>query len=198
MIAAERTAIIILAAGRATRFGGDKLCADLWGRPIAQHIVETLANLPFLTRVAVVGGTRFDFRNADYQVVENVVPEQGLSSSIRLGIQAARSGQPDAVLMVLADMPLVSPQHISRILCTASGEAAIIGSSDGERPSPPALFGSAHFDALEALREDKGARDLILSGQQVFASRDELRDIDTIDDLLSLRQIVQGSDRISN
>jgi molybdenum cofactor cytidylyltransferase len=51
---------------------------------------------------------------------------------------------------------------------------------------PPALFGEAHFDVLEALTGDEGARKLVMGGRHVVTSPAELVDIDTPEQLEAL------------
>jgi molybdenum cofactor cytidylyltransferase len=93
------------------------------------------------------------------------------------------------MLIALADMPRVTAAQIFRLIDAAEGPEAIVASSDGIQPSPPALFGSAHFDALTKLKGDTGARELILRGRHIVADPAELVDIDTREDLLALREL---------
>jgi len=185
MIAAEDCTLILLAAGRSTRFGADdKLEADLDGRPVGVHIADTLAGVAFRDRIAIVGNGRLDYAARGYRVVRNPAPERGLSSSIRLAVAEARDTA--AVLIVLADMPRVTADHIRRLLDAANDPDAVIVSSDGTLPSPPALFGQAHFDHLLALEGDAGARQLVATGLRVQTTPLELADIDTPGQLTAL------------
>jgi len=185
MIAAEDCTLILLAAGRSTRFGADnKLEADLDGRPVALHVVDALAGIAFKNRIAVVGDGRLDYAARGYRIVRNPAPERGLSSSIRLGV--AQVGDAAAVLIVLADMPRVTERHVRRLLDTANGSDAVIVSSDGTQPSPPALFGRAHFDHLLSLEGDAGARRMVATGLRIETNSTELADIDTAEQLNAL------------
>ncbi|HTG37191.1 nucleotidyltransferase family protein [Sphingomonas sp.] len=196
MIAAEDVALILLAAGRSERFGDrDKLEQPYLAEPIGFHVVTALEAVPFHTRIAVVSGTRLDYAARGYRVVVNDHPEQGQGGSLALGIAALRTTGANAVLIALADMPRVTAAHIYRLLDTAVGEAAVVASSDGVCPMPPALFGAAHFDALSALTGDAGARNLVRAGHHVVTSPAELVDIDTPEQLESLRQKARGSAR---
>ena len=49
----EGYAAILVAAGRSSRFAGDKLWADLWGRPTWRWSLDTLLAAPELSRVAI-------------------------------------------------------------------------------------------------------------------------------------------------
>jgi|SRR5690242_315137 len=191
MIKPDETALILLAAGKSERFGErDKLQEEYLGNPLAFHVVTALEAVPFANRIAVVSGTALDFASRDYAVVRNEHPGEGLSSSVRLGVEAARASDPRAVLVALADMPRVTAAHIYRLLDYADGDDTILASSDGRRPRPPAVFGRNHFDWLLSLTGDKGAREMIAKAHHMIAVANELIDIDTPEDLERLRALV--------
>lgn len=188
MIAPERTLLALLAAGRSQRFGDtDKLAADFLGRPLALHVVTALESVPFMRRVAIVSGTSLDFTAHGYGVIDNPAPERGLSGSVRLAVEAARQAGAAAMLIALADMPRVTAAHIFRLLEPADAAHAVVASSDGVRPCPPALFAAGQFGALAHAEGDEGGRALIRAGFHVVTSPDELIDIDTPEDLAALR-----------
>ncbi|MBB5710266.1 nucleotidyltransferase family protein [Sphingomonas xinjiangensis] len=184
----ERTALVLLAAGRSQRFGAaDKLAAPLAGKPLALHAVAALESIPFLIRVAVVSGTSLDFASVGYRTVRNPDPARGQSRSLAQGVAAAQDAGAEAVLVALADMPGVTAAHVLRLFDAVEGGDAIVASSDGDKPSPPALFGQAWFPALMASEGDQGARALIRRGGQIVAPVSELVDVDTPEDLERLR-----------
>lgn len=190
MIAAEDTALVLLAAGRSSRFGsGNKLEAEFLGKPLGLHVVTALADIPFRCRFVVIDGCTLSFPG--YDVIHNEMPDQGMARSVRLGVEQARSAGAYAVLIVLADMPRVTAAHIHRLLDAADGSDAVVASSDGSGPRPPALFGAGRFDFLLSLKGDAGARDLIRGGRHLVAPSEELIDIDTPDDLDRLRATVR-------
>lgn len=187
MISPERVALVLLAAGRSERFGhADKLMAPYLGRPLGLHVVVALEAVPFCERVAVVSQTQLDLASCGYRIVRNDDPAAGLGRSLRLGVEAACAGQAEAVLIALADMPRVTATHIHRLLDRAEGADAIVASSDGVDPRPPALFGCNHLGALLRSEGDKGARELVKYGHHVVTSPAELIDIDTPEDLAAL------------
>ncbi len=172
------------------RFGDiDKLVETFLGRPLALHVVSALENVAFLGRVAIVSGTDLDFASLGYRVIANPAPERGMSESVKLGVQAARDVGAAAVLIALADMPRVTATHIYRLLDAADGADAVIASSDGHAPSPPALFGAGRFEALMQAEGDVGGRALIRGGHHIVTNPAELIDIDTPEDLEALRAL---------
>ena len=190
MLAPDRVALILLAAGRSRRFdNGDKLAESFLDKPLAYHVVTALEDIPFLARIAVVSDTKLDFAALGYEVVENPDPSLGQARSLCYGVTRARELGADAVLVALADMPRVTAGHILHMLDTADGPGTLVASSDGVHPMPPALFGKDRFDELLDLKGDEGARELIKAGHHVVSSPAELVDIDTQEDLRELREL---------
>jgi len=154
---------VVLAAGAGVRFGGPKQLARLWGRPLIEHALISMAAAS-LDRFAVVLGAYADpilerielhgagpVRCADF--------ESGQSASLRAGIEAC--GDCDATLVTLGDQPLVSAEAIDRVVAArAPGTSALRATYDGS-PGHPVLIESELFDAVAELEGDAGARDLI-------------------------------------
>ena len=191
MIPAEDTVLILLAAGQSSRFtGGNKLEADFLGKPVGLHVVTALEDIPFKARFVVRDACSLDFDG--YQVIDNHDPDQGMSRSVRMGVEAAKQAGAEAVLIALADMPRVTATHIYRLLDAADSSDAVVASSDGTQPRPPAVFGSGQFDFLLSLEGDEGARELVRGGKHVVTAPAELIDIDTPEDLERLRALVHA------
>lgn len=190
MIRAEECVLILLAAGRSERFGAvDKLIQDYRGTPLAFHVVTAMEGVPFKARLAVCSGTALDFTGRGYHVLYNPDSADGMSGSLKLGVRAARAIGCAAVVVALADMPRVTATHLHRLLDAATGRDAVVASSDGIQPSPPAVIGADRFDALLALEGDAGARALVRGGHHVIAPAAELLDIDVPADLARLREM---------
>lgn len=178
---ATDVALILLAAGKSRRFGGSKLDALLDDLPLGLHAARTLADIPFARRVAVTGRCAIDYAAEGFTVIPNRDPIGDMASSLRLGIGAV--GEVAAALIVLADMPRVTAAHVRELLVAGGQDDAIIASSSGAAPCPPALFGRTHFPALLSQTGDRGARELIRGARVIIAPSGVLLDIDTPDDL---------------
>ncbi|MEG3176346.1 nucleotidyltransferase family protein [Sphingomonas sp. RB3P16] len=190
MIAVEECVLVLLAAGRSERFGdADKLQQDFLGQPLAFHVVTALESMPFKARFAVCSNTALDFASRGFAVLHNDDPGDGMSGSVKLGIAAARDLGCAAVLIALADMPRVTATHVQRLLDAADGPDAVVASSNGVHPTPPAVFGAGQFEALLTLSGDEGARAIVRAGRHVIASAAELLDIDRPEDLDRLRAL---------
>lgn len=188
MLQPEDCALVLLAAGRSLRFaGGDKLAEPFLHEPLGLHVVTALAGVPFRTRIAVISDTGVDFAARGYRIVRNAHPERGQAGSLALLVAAAQEADVAAVVVALADMPRVTGSHIYHLL-DAGGPEAIVASSDGVEPRMPALFGRDHFAALMDPGGLDVARDLVRRGRHVVTTPAELVDIDTQDDLRTLRE----------
>jgi CTP:molybdopterin cytidylyltransferase MocA/SAM-dependent methyltransferase len=109
---------IVLAAGEGSRFGGPKLDARLDGRPVLQHVLDALANVGVDDPVVVTSGPIESIEWRAARPVTNPDPARGLSSSLRVGWDAAMGAPepPDAVIVALGDQPLVRPQVLAAVL----------------------------------------------------------------------------------
>ena len=194
MIAPDTTVLILLAAGRGTRFGdvGSKLDEPFLNRPLGLHVAVTLESIPFRDRIAVIAGGKLDYGRHGFRTMVNADPARGLASSVRIGIECAKARDADAVLIALADMPRVTAAHIHRLFDAAEGSGTVVASSDGVSPKPPALFGRDRFDFLMELDGDTGARDLVRAGRHVVTNAAELIDVDTPEELERLRGLVHA------
>ena len=198
-IGIEKTVLVLLAAGRGSRFGDidAKLEQEFLGRPLGLHVAVALEDLPFLSRLAVVGTGRLDYARHGFQVLHNDDPDQGMARSVRIGVEAAERTGADAVLIALADMPRVTAAHIHRLFDASTGIDTVVASSDGCDPKPPALFGRGRFGFLASLQGDAGARDLVRAGRHVVTAPAELIDVDTPEELEALRRLVRSPDAIT-
>ncbi|MES2754897.1 MAG: NTP transferase domain-containing protein [Pseudomonadota bacterium] len=191
MIAAEDAVLVLLAAGGSRRFGAaNKLEVEFLGKPLGLHVVTALEDMPFGERVAVIDDCSLDFAGRDFTVLHNPDAARGMAGSLRVGVKHAQARGAAAVVVALADMPRVTSSHIYHLLEAADATDAVVASSDGVSPRPPALFGRDRFDFLLTLDGDTGARDLIRAGKHVVTTPAELIDIDTPDDLARLQSLV--------
>lgn len=185
----------VLAAGTSSRFGATKLVQTLRGKPLLQHaLLAAQAACEGLVTL-VVGHDQESVTMAAAGLADNVVVnsdhKSGIGSSISAGIRACRKDA-DAILIVLADQPFVTAEHLNELIDTWSGDEAEIVASSFERVfSPPILFPKNAFDALCELTGDTGAKKILSNDKFNIRSIDfppAGLDVDTIDDLRNLDQ----------
>lgn len=177
-IKAGEVALVLLAAGRSERFGARKLEVDLNGLPLGAHAALLFAGFGFAQHLVVVGASALNFGDYGFTPIINPAPEQGQSSSLRLGIGAVTA---KACMVALADMPFVTSAHVEALMQGFDGD--LIASACDRPVMPPALFGDQHFPALAALSGDQGARFLLRDAPTIMGDPLCLADIDHPDDL---------------
>jgi CTP:molybdopterin cytidylyltransferase MocA len=182
-------AIALLAAGGATRFGGGKLDADCAGKPLGRWALEAALAVPHERLAVVVGEPAPEFAHG-CDLLVNERAQEGLGTSAALAARWASGSE--ALLIVLADMPLISSRTL-RKLTAAKGAAAV--AYPGNKPGAPACFPAVLFPALEALTGDSGAAHVLRGLPNVTlieAPLDELRDVDRPEDLAEIISILNA------
>lgn len=186
-----KVSAILLAAGQSIRMGGqNKLLRELEGKPLLRRSAETLLGSTIDECIVMVPSDMPDYYEllADLPVrlVEVKDAAEGMSRSIRAGIQACRHNA-DGALLCFADMPDITPQHIDKIVGTyldAGGEIVVVPLDRHGRRGHPVLFDQRFFESLCDLSGDRGARDLLKSAPE-FIRELQLdsavtRDLDTL------------------
>jgi molybdenum cofactor cytidylyltransferase len=160
-------AILILAAGLSRRFGdGHKLLAEIDGKPVIRHVVETALQTDHRPVLLVTGHqadrvTAAAGRDGRLQVVHNPAYADGLAASLQAGLAALPTGT-DGVLVCLGDMPDVSGTVLDQLAAAfnpVEGRAICLPVFNGKRGNP-ALWGAQFFPELARLQGDSGARSL--------------------------------------
>ena len=149
----------MLAAGRSSRMGArDKLLVEIEGRPMVRRAADALSEAGVAPRVAVIASDAVGALLRDFEHVGNPRPEDGLASSLRLGLDALR-GRVDAALVVLGDLPWVRAEHAHAVVAAfdPATDLACVPTFD-DRRGHPVLLSAGLFDELAALEGDAGAR----------------------------------------
>lgn len=197
-------AALVLAAGSATRFlsegrdGGSKVFALLDGRPLLAHVVATAAASRVAAIIVVTGHGAERASGAlaglDVALVHNPDFADGMASSIGAGLAAVRRGV-EAVLILLADMPLVTHATLEALIATFDRERpdAVVPTHHGRRGNP-VLISRSLFPALMRLTGDEGARRILADGRSrvLTCEVDDpgvLVDVDTREALAALKRI---------
>lgn len=202
-----RVGAVVLAAGAGSRFGGGKLLATLGGRPILQHVLDAIAGSGIRDVVVVLGADAAALESAiswrrERRIV-NPRPEDGLGSSLRLGVTAAGSLEPriDALLVALGDQPRVRSGVIDSLVDAAieaehAGRSAmartVVVPRYAEDPARnPVLVRREAWHLFDEVTGDRGLGPLLETRPEVVR---EVRvvggnpDVDTPDELAALER----------
>lgn len=187
-------AAVVLAAGRATRFGGVKVLAPVAGRPLLQHVLDAAAAAALDEVVVVLGDDADEVEAAiawrSERRVRNPEPARGLSSSVQIGLRAL-SRDVDAALLLLGDQPFVRPAVIRELIAAAAdSERSIVVPRYAESGSiNPVLLRRAAWHLADDLSGDRGMGPLIDAHPEVVLDvtiDGDNPDVDTPADLAAL------------
>lgn len=161
----KRVGAIVLAAGASQRLGAPKQLARLGGETLVRRAARAALASRCAATCVVVGSAALHVRAAlaglDLRIAECTDWPEGISASMRAGLDALDPGM-DGALFLLADQPQVDAELLDDLL--AAFEAKGIeraGCAYAGSVGVPAVFGRRWFEALRALRGDRGARGLL-------------------------------------
>jgi len=159
--------LVLLAAGRSQRMGSPKQLLDVGGSPMLRRAAQSALASRCRPVVVVCGASAATVSRAvadlDVQVVRNADWEQGIGTSIRCGIEAISMSDVDAVVLALADQPLLTAGAFDRLVGTwRSTGVPIVASEYGDTLGVPALFDRSFFADLLALPPDQGCKVLVM------------------------------------
>ena len=190
--------LILLAAGSGSRFGGEpggKLLADYGGAPLVEATLSGMDGAPVDEVIVVAGARAGELREAcepyGARVVENPQWEEGMSTSVKLGITSCRP-ESRAAVVALADQPLVGAAAVERLMDAFEGGAEAAVATYGGEQRNPALFSRTLWPLLmEEMSGDGGARLVLRRRPELVAEVpcDEVADpsdVDTVEDLRRL------------
>ena len=160
----ERVAAIVLAGGRSSRFGRDKLVEPIAGRPMLDHVIDRLR--PMVADIVVVVSS--DARPgvpADVSMAYDDRPDEGPLGGVAAGLRSLDPGI-ERVLIVGGDMPtLVAPVLERLVEALGRREAAVLADADGPRPLPMAVRRSPASPVADRLLESDERRLRALLGE---------------------------------
>jgi molybdenum cofactor cytidylyltransferase len=185
--------LIYLAAGNSRRFGSNKLCQLIQGRPMYCYGLDVLTEvLRINMQTDLVVVTEFSdiqeqvrqmelYRAGRILLTGSPEREKGISYSIRAGLAAA--GEADYYLFCVADQPWIRTETVLELLDrTVRGGYAGGYVAWQEHSGNPALFSKRLLPQLLELQGDTGGKKLLLGRKDVCIvqaqSLEEMRDID--------------------
>ena len=156
---------VVLAAGRSQRFGDTKLTAELDGEPLVRRALTT-ARTAFGDNVLLVAGHEASriidaAGDAARFIAINGQFANGMGTSIAAAARAL-DNRASAMLLTLADQPLITPEHLVALRDAWDGDAnSIVATAFAGTQGPPVVLPQASFSALKNLDGDEGARHLL-------------------------------------
>lgn len=156
---------IVLAAGSSSRMGRPKQLLPVDGTPMVRRVAEAALASRVRQTIVVTGAAREQVEDAlaglPLHLVYNPDYLEGLSTSLRAGLRAARP-EMDAAIILLADQPFVDAAVIDALIdLYEAAHGRIVRPRYGGQPGNPVLWDRSLFDALMAQEGDQGGRQLL-------------------------------------
>ena len=138
---------VLLAAGQATRMGNrPKSLLQLGGVPLIRRQLIALSGAGVDEVVVVLGHYADDIepllQEFPVTIVRNPAPSDGQVSSLRCGL-AGLTGKLDAVVVALADQPLINAQDVSALIAAYKNRpdgAQVVQPAVGDAIGNPVMF----------------------------------------------------------
>ena len=158
---------VLLAAGRSERMGrNNKLLLNVDGIPLVRKSAINILNSNVTSMTVVTGFDENKIVKAlsglNVNFVKNINFREGLSSSLKAGL-ANITPTPSAVIICLADMPKIQPEHINQLIENfdpLKGWEICIPTNNGKRGNP-VLIGSRFFPYIFETSGDFGAKQVM-------------------------------------
>ena len=193
--------IVVLAAGRSTRFGRNKMLEPMGKTSLIEKVVsESLGSKA--RQVIVVVGHAFEAMRSKLQgyaceMVYNEEFESGQSSSVRKGVSMV-SGRADAVMILPGDMVLMERSIIDAVIDEYDRtRAPIVNAGYEGRQGHPILFDRSLFGELAGIAEPTRGLKAVVARHSaevvtVETSLAAVLDMDTPGDLARLAEVSPG------
>lgn len=192
---------IILAAGRGTRIGGDKMLLPVAGQPMIAHVIAAARAAQLDEPIVVIRPEDVALRqiidDAGLMHVESTDFELGMAHSLAAGLAAAPAHW-DGAFIMLGDMPFIAPALLTAMAQRLTPKAIVIPEHGGRRGNP-VLWARRYFAQLSGLKGDTGGRALWGDhAHQIIAQSwhdtSIFADIDTPEDWRALIAPLEASD----
>ena len=185
---------VVLAAGKASRYGRTKQLEVVDGTTLVARAMNVASEVCGPRTVLVTGHDSTAVMKAAGETVSFLVVNErfddGIGSSIAAAARALGACT-DALIVMLADQPLVTAEYIGSLIDRWSGDHdEIVATNFADTTGPPVLFPRGAIADLKNLSGDTGARELLQQDRyriKTVRFADAAVDVDTPDDLARLQ-----------
>lgn len=183
----SKVSVVVLAAGSSSRAGQNKLMLDLDGEPLflksVKAAVKSLASPVFV----ITGNNHEEMMEylAEYDVVvlHNHNNQEGIKSSITLGLNSVPSVMKGAILLP-ADMPNITEKEIDKLIKNfdESKEKQVVLFSMQGNDYNPVLWSKSLYSQAELVPENSGLRTVLMQHRD-YIDRINIRKSSTLLDV---------------
>jgi CTP:molybdopterin cytidylyltransferase MocA len=156
---------VVFAAGTASRFGATKQLARYQGAALVRRATRLATEICGERTALIVGHDWQAVYEAcaplDGFLIINEAYADGLGTSIARAIKSLEHVA-DAVIIILADQPLITVEHLQALLdCYTGAPDQIVATQFSGTLGPPCLYSRGCFTDLAELDKDSGGRHLL-------------------------------------
>jgi molybdenum cofactor cytidylyltransferase len=161
----NKTAVIILAAGKSSRFGSQKQLADWQGITLIENAIKIVTEANFKNIFVSLDPSHSKIREKIISYPIEIIycknANAGLGNTISDSIKKiiTMGEKYESCLILLSDQPFIPYQHLIKLTennkkgeCTFTKYENTVGT--------PAVFSSQYFSKLKLLKGDSGAKSL--------------------------------------
>jgi molybdenum cofactor cytidylyltransferase len=190
------TGLIILAAGSSSRLGQPKQNLVYKHQTLLQRAIETADASICHPIVVVLGGNAGliepTLADITVNIVHNTDWQEGMASSIRLGIAELKNKEPNlrSIVLMLCDQPFVDTCLLNLLVLSKTKDGIVACSYKDDLIGVPALFDAVYIPELLALQGQEGAKKLLVKYARIITEipfPQGLIDIDTHEDFEKLK-----------
>ncbi|MBC7913834.1 MAG: nucleotidyltransferase family protein [Pyrinomonadaceae bacterium] len=163
----KKIGIIILAAGGSSRLGTPKQLLKKGGKTLIDRVCEIATSIDS-TNVFVVLGAHFDkvketISNSSIVVLKNLNWEEGIASSIRIGIQKLKMENFDAAVLLPCDQIHLTHDILRKLIQNyIQGHSLLVYSNYNDRQfGAPLIFDKELFNELIELTGNSGTKSIV-------------------------------------
>jgi molybdenum cofactor cytidylyltransferase len=192
----ENIGLIVLAAGASKRLGRSKQLLRFQGETLLKRSIKNALDSDCRLVIVVLGANaetlRLEIEEFDVEIAENLDWENGMGTSIKIGLEKLLEMQPDisGAILTVCDQPFVSANLINRLVKNfLENNVPVVACSYDNTIGVPALFSRELFSELADLDSEGGAKKIIYKYKENMIEipfQSGMTDIDTEDDYLKL------------
>lgn len=123
-----------MAGGKSSRMGANKAFVLLQGRPLIEHILARVAQVPGVDETILITNEPEQYAHLHLPAYPDLIPNKGALGGVLTALHYSRS---DAVLVVACDMPFIDPallQYMASLRAEPSGPYDVIAPRVGDLP----------------------------------------------------------------
>jgi len=186
----------VLAAGKSTRFGKNKLLHKIGGRTVIGRVVKSALGSEADEVILVVGHDAErvgrEVSGAECKLVYNSAFEEGQSSSVKVGVTSAAEDS-EAAMILPGDIALISSEAIDKVIeeYRRTGGPIVVAAYQGKHGHPILLDRSLFREIAQINEETQGLKAIVNRHrkqvrQVEVGSPEVLFDLDTEEDIRRL------------